>query len=194
MVAISLLVLVVTLAIVFSTQARADSWSWFDENDNRQIMQEVADALADVELLFGTGPLEARTGVVGAVTIYAVADGTGITINKAWSTRTYEWMAQHIEADIAAGYHNAGCTPIRTVALHEAAHVIDNLRGGMPSAQAQAALGYGPRPELVGELSGYSFNDDGSVNAGEALAEAFQAAMCGSAGPAEMELYEMLVS
>lgn len=193
MLIVSLVILIVTLAIVFATQARADSWSWFDEDDNRQIMQEVADALADVELLFETGPLEARTGWVGAVTVFAVADGTGITINKAWSTRSYEWMAQHVNADIAAGYHNGGCTPIRTVALHEAGHVINNLRGGLPTMEAQAAVGYRPRPELRGELSGYSFNEDGSVNAGEAIAEAFQAVMCGSGGTVEQALYEMLV-
>lgn len=190
---VSLTVLIVTLAVVFATQARADSWSWFDEDDNRQIMQEVADALADVEVLFGTGPLEARTGMVGPATVFAVADGTGITINKAWSTRSYQWMADHVNADIAAGYHNGGCSPIRTVALHEAGHVISNLRGRKPEMLAQEVVGYGPRLDLQAELSGYSFNEDGSVDVAEAMAEAFQAAMCGSAGPAEMELYEMLV-
>lgn len=195
MLAISLIVLIITLIIVFTTQPRAhaDSWSWIDPDDNTAIMQEVANALADVELLFDTGPLHAYTGWIGTANTYAQAVGDGITVNKMWTTGTYQALTAQLNADIAAGYHNGGCTPVRGMALHEAAHVINNMRGKAPVRRAQAAVGYGPRPDLFAELSGYSFNADGSVDAGEAIAEAFQAVMCGVGGPVEHALYDMLV-
>jgi hypothetical protein len=176
-----------------ATPARADSWSWFDPEDDVRIMQEVANALADVELLFGTGPLEARSGWVGDASTYAAAEGNGVTVNKAWSMGGYERMAAAVNADVASGFHNSGCSPIRAIALHEAAHVINNERDKVPVGRVRSLLGYGPRPDLRGELSGYSFDRWGVVNAGEALAEAFQAVMCKSAGSLEWQLYEMLV-
>lgn len=194
MLAISLLVLIITLAVVFSTQARADSGAWVDDDDNRQIMQEVADTLADVELLFNTGPLHAYTGWIGPANSYAQAVGDGITINKVWSTGTYQALTAQLNADITAGYHNGGCSPVRSMTLHEAAHVINNMRGNAPVRRARAAVGYGPRPDLFAELSGYSFHADGSVDTGEAIAEAFQAVVCGVGGPVEQALYDMLVS
>lgn len=182
------------LAVAVASPAHADSYSYVQPDDNTAIMQEVADALADVEIRMDTAPLEARTGWIGPKSTFAMARGNAIVINKEWTTGTYEDMAAALNFDISMGFHNGGCSPIRTVALHESAHVLNNRRGGIPEMRVLLAAGTGPRPDLKGSLSGYSFDADGSVDPGEALAEAFVAVMCGTAGVDERKIYGMLVN
>jgi hypothetical protein len=94
--------------------------------------------------------------------------------------------------DIAAGFHNGGCGPIETIAIHESAHIIDQRRGYLPR-QRLANAAANDDVSTLPMLAGYSFTDLGELNPGEALAEAFQAYECGTADPVEVQMYNLLV-
>lgn len=172
-----------------SPHAHADTTAYVEADDNRATMQEFVDVVGALEEKYGTGPIVIDTGYLGGPTVYAGADNAGITVNKWTSTSTPAQINAAVASDVASGYHNGGCDGVATIAVHETAHVIDQRRGfiGRARLAKNAAT-------MTGEIAGYSFNSDGSLNPAEAVAEAFQAVECGSASAVDYEIYRMLVN
>jgi hypothetical protein len=73
----------------------------------------------------------------------------------------YETLAAAIQDDIAAGFHNGGCGPIETIAIHETAHIIDQRRGYLPRQRLANAAAADDKSTLP-MLAGYSFTDGGA--------------------------------
>ncbi len=186
---IALVLFIVAAITLGAGVAKADSVAWVEPDDNRIIMQEIIDAVTYVEYKYSTGPITVGTAWLEP-NVFAAANGAGIIINKQYSTGTLERLNGELADDIATGYHNAGCSPARTIALHEAAHVIDHRRGLSPRYQLDYEAA---NLDLRGYLAGYSFTPYGELDEAEALAEAFQAVECGTANAVEHELYSMLV-
>lgn len=96
-----------------------------------------------------------------------------------------------MSSDVAHGFHpGERCSAIQILAAHEFAHVVDYIGG----YTAQYELEYAVESGMSGEVSGYSFHQDGSVNYPEALADAFVAVECDDPTPAEQAIYEMLTT
>lgn len=121
---------------------------------------------------------------------YGATQGNRVWINSFYVENPDElWEA--MRADVDQNYHNgARCTPTQIIAAHESAHVLDNITGRTARVELANALAYG----LSGEVAGYSFRDDGTVNLGEALASAMVAVECGTPSQAELTLYTMLTT
>jgi hypothetical protein len=170
-------------------KANADTTAYLDPDDNVVTMQQIADVVYYVENKYATGDIPITTAVIGDRTLVAQANGAGIVVNKWASTSTPEQLNAELSDDIASGLHNAGCSPVAAYAIHEAAHVIDFRRGLIGTKRLIANA-----PHMSGSIARYSFNADGSLNALEAVASSFQAVECGSATPADFQIYEMLVS
>lgn len=98
-----------------------------------------------------------------------------------------------INSDVKIHFHPAlgHCTGPQLLAYHESAHIVDFGRGQVADTLLRKRFGDGRN--LQGILSGYSFGSAGSINTGEALAEAFAAVKCDGGNWAEQELYHMLV-
>lgn len=191
---IALVLIMASWWVVLAVQAHADSTAYINTDDNTMMMQEFVDTVAYVEGKYGTGPITVQTAWLQAGEFAEVSDRTGVmTVNKAWATGDYADLTHSVEADIADGFHNSGCDPIQTIALHESAHIIDMRNGFVARDRLMAATRDDYGLGLHGVLSGYSFDEYGFLNTGEALAEAFQAAECGSANAVELQIYHMLV-
>lgn len=122
--------------------------------------------------------------------VYGESQGRTIVFNKAYVDRPGR-LAVDIAQDVAYGYHpGKGCTPTQVVAVHESAHVLDNITGHTAQYELATALKNG----LSGEVSGYSFDQAGNVNIPEALADAMVAVECDTPTPAETALYTMLTT
>lgn len=120
---------------------------------------------------------------------YAEADGAKITFNSVYTSNARA-LERLIITDVQNGFHPAlgYCTPEQLLTYHEAAHVIDVKKNRRPSEAVEKRYG-----NAIGlGLSGYSFSN-GSLNAVEALAEAFAATLCNGGNEVEREMYEMLV-
>jgi hypothetical protein len=182
----------IAAALYVSPQCKADADGWIDSDDNVAVMQHFVDTVGLITQQFGLAPITVYTAWLDP-RAFAQAGNGAIIVNKRWSTGSYEALAAAIQDDINAGYHNGGCGPIETIAAHETAHIIDQRRGYSPSDQL-AAVAVRDNRSTLPTLAGYSFKDDGSLNATEAIAEAFQAYECGTADPVEVKMYQMLVN
>ena len=97
-----------------------------------------------------------------------------------------------IQPAIDTGFIVDGCPGIRGIAIHETAHIIEVRKNYEPRNELNAA---GSRGEIMDDgLARHSFEADGTLAEGEALAYAFQAVECGSATPNERKMYDILVN
>jgi hypothetical protein len=179
------------LTFIYAPYAHADATAWVDADDNVAIMQRFVDTVGMITDKYHLAPITVYTAWIDPRAFAEAGDGA-ITVNKRWSTGDYATLNAAIQDDIAAGYHNGGCGPIETIAIHESAHIIDQRRGFLPRQRLANAAAADDRSTLP-MLAGYSFTDSGALNPGEALAEAFQAYECGTADPVEVKMYKMLV-
>lgn len=163
------------------------------------LITQAGDAKADsyTDMFAATDWLAKKYGVAVYVDQEPMAPGMyGYTVgNRIVFSSDYiadpALLRAHMASDVAHGFHpGEQCSAEQIVAAHEFAHVLDNFGG----RSARYELVYALYNGLSGEVSGYSFNADGSVNYGEALADAFVAVECDVPTPAEAALYEMLVS
>jgi hypothetical protein len=121
--------------------------------------------------------------------IYGISQGNTIVYNSYYTANPAELHAS-MSQDVADGYHPGKyCTATQIVAVHESAHVIDWYNGRSGEAELRAAVAGG----MSGYVSAYSFNSDGSINYGEALADAMVAVECDDPTDAEVAMWEMLV-
>ena len=126
--------------------------------------------------------------------VYARAEPGVVILNKRFATSraTFEYFAYR---DIEEGFHPPGCNAIDTIAIHEAAHMIEWADGFAASEEVERRHGYGENlpPD---SLSGYSWLLPGYVlNIPEALAEAFVSVHCEAApSPVEYEFNHILVT
>lgn len=130
-------------------------------------------------VIIGSEPLDADT-YAGA---YVAPDGTtAIALNDYWTSNPAGLDAS-IRADVASGFHPplGNCSPVQLVMVHEAAHLLDALTGR--TARAVVAQQLGGLTDLP--LRRYSFNEDGTLNPGEALATAYASVICN--GGTELE-------
>lgn len=120
--------------------------------------------------------------------VVAQSDGSSIELSIEYGTMTPAQFNAALAHNMG-GYHPSGCDPIRMAAIHEVGHVIDARKSRKPRKSAAVAVGRGQ----LGKLHGAAYDDDGSINPGEALAVSFSAVECGSATPSEVTLYHVLV-
>lgn len=123
---------------------------------------------------------------------YAVAYGRTIELAERWASDP-AGLDVAMRNDVAYGFHppSGRCQPVQFLILHEVAHVLDNVHGRTGrTALTLAAAGMDAEDLRVARksLSRYSFGDDGRLNPGEALAEAWAATVCQSATNLEEEL------
>lgn len=138
---------------------------------------------------YKTGPISVTVAPLDAST-FAMTIGKRIVFNSSYSNDPLRLFAA-IQNNVNAGWIPGGCTPARTVALHEAAHVIDNTRNRLGSRRVAATFPRGNA--LRGEVSRYSFGNNDVFNAEEAVASAFQSVLCNGGTAVEMDMYYMLV-
>lgn len=123
--------------------------------------------------------------------VYAMTNRTGIGFNIQITTNKalLDWLMQQ---DENAHFHPplGHCTPVELLASHETAHAIDFAHNKTADTELVALVGDGHT--LHNQLSGYSFNDDGTINPPEALAEAFASVRCNGGNSAEQQLAQLL--
>lgn len=139
---------------------------------------------------YGTGPIQVLVAPLPDPNIFAMTMGRQITLNSVYTDRAR--LAAEIQRNVDAGWIPGGCSPAATVALHEAAHVIDNVKGGIGTKRVALTYRLSGDELLPGRISLYSFGEDGTLNAGEAVASAFQAVLCNGGTEAEQDMYWML--
>lgn len=133
---------------------------------------------------YGTGPIQVVVAPLDPDT-FAMTKGQQITLNTVYTDAAL--LASVIQRNVNIGWIPGGCSPAATVALHEAAHVIDNVNGRIGTKRVAATY----RLSLPGPISLYSFKD-GNLDAGEAVASAFQAVLCNGGRESEQDMYWML--
>jgi hypothetical protein len=137
---------------------------------------------------YGTGPIQTVVAPLPDPNTFAIAMGQQITLNSVYTDKAR--LTSAIQHNIDVGWIPGGCSPAATVALHEAAHIIDNVNGKIGTKRVAATY----RLSLPGPISGYSYSSEGgNLNAGEAVASAFQSVLCNGGTEAEKDMYLMLV-
>ena len=154
------------------------------------VMDEFVQTVNWAAETYKTGPILVTTERLADENTFAMTTGRRIVFNSSYSNNPLKLFSA-IQRNVTDGWFPGGCSPARTVALHEAAHVIDNTRGRLGSRRVAANWRRGNA--LQDEVSRYSFNKDGSLNAEEAVASAFQSVLCNGGTNAEMDMYYMLV-
>lgn len=139
---------------------------------------------------YGMGTVQVGQRYMEADT-YAATSGSTIMFNTTYVENPAQLTA-YMAHDVARHYHpGVNCSATQSVAVHEAAHVLDNITGRTARRELADAIANGLSS---GELSGYSFDADGNLLPGEALADAMVAVECDTPTPAEMALYTMLTT
>ena len=136
---------------------------------------------------YGTGPIQTLVAPLPDPNTFAMAMGRQITLNSVYTDKAR--LSEAIQQNVNSGWIPGGCSPAATVALHEAAHVIDNVKGKIGTKRVAATY----RLSLPGQISLYSYSEGGDLNAGEAVASAFQSVLCNGGTEAERDMYWMLV-
>jgi hypothetical protein len=188
-----LAVVIAIASTLVAPVARADGiHTDFHAGDDPAITSSIVNSLAYLTWTFP----ELRDVAVDTESLtdtsYAQAGDGKITFN----TR-YTGSASQLDAMIAQnaqiGFHPklGRCSGAQLLTFHEAAHIIDAAKGGVPS-QALAAL-YGDGHDLRGQLSGYSFKN-GLLNPPEALAEGFASTLCNGGNAIERGIYRLVAA
>lgn len=121
---------------------------------------------------------------------YGVSNGRTIIFNKSYIDNPQK-LYNDLSSDVGVSFHpGALCTATQALAVHESAHVLDWETGYSARYELIEAINNG----LSGELTGYSFNADGTVNTAEALADAMVAVECDVPNAAEQAIYTMLTT
>ncbi len=126
---------------------------------------------------------------------YAGTAGNQIWFPPEYAVDTSRFVRE-VQTDVMNGFHPAGCSSARMVAVHEYAHVIDNYNDHRARTALMAE--FGPGYDLHGLLPKYSFTNPlgvpGGLEPGEALATAFASVVCGTANDVENRIAEILLS
>lgn len=167
----------------------------FHDGDNIALMNEIVNTVNSVAEEFPEVRGITVTTEVMPDWFYAFAMSGHpgkITINHHYASDP-SVLTRLVNQDVQLHFHPAlgHCSGAQLLAYHESAHIVDFGRGQV--ADALLVQRFGDGKQLQGILSGYSFNSAGSINAPEALAEAFAAVKCDGGNWAEQELYHMLV-
>ncbi len=157
------------------------------EVSDMSVIDEFVHTVNWVAESYGTGPIQTVVAPLPDQNTFAIAVGQQITLNSVYTDRAR--LTSAIQHNIDVGWIPGGCTPAATVALHEAAHIIDNAKGKIGTRRVASTY----RLSLPGEISGYSYGEGGNLNAGEAVASAFQSVLCNGGTEAEQDMYWMLV-
>jgi hypothetical protein len=121
---------------------------------------------------------------------YGESNGRTIIFNKLYVDNPQK-LYNDLSSDVGSHYHpGARCTASQALAAHESAHVLDWETGYTARYELAEAVNNG----LSGQLTGYSFNADGTLNIPEALADAMVAVECDVPTPAEQAIYNMLTT
>lgn len=158
---------------------------------NMSVVDEFVHTVNWVAESYGTGPIRTLVAPLSDPNTFAMTVGRQITLNSTYTDEAR--LATEIQRNINARWIPGGCSPAATVALHEAAHVIDNTKGWVGTKRVAVTYRLSADELLPGQISLYSFGDDGTLNASEAVASAFQAVLCNGGTPAEQDMYWMLV-
>ena len=154
------------------------------------VMDEFVHTVNWVAESYGTGPIQTIVAPLPDPNTFAMTIGRQITLNSVYTDKAR--LAAEIQRNINAGWIPGGCSPAATVALHEAAHVIDNVKGGVGTNRVAATYRLSADELLPGRISLYSFGEGGNLNASEAVASAFQAVLCNGGTEVEQDMYWML--
>lgn len=160
------------------------------------VTTEFISTVNEMMRLFPAGPVEVhvtwRPELYGS---YAGTAGNGIWFPPEFAVDPNRFT-RNVGIDIANGFHPAGCSAARMVAIHEYGHVIDNYHGRQ--ARYNLLVEFGSGLDLHGLLPKYAFNNPtgtlGALNPGEALASAFAAVQCGTATPQAQRISEILLT
>lgn len=181
---------VVAMGVVTAAPAGADVYYSYGPDDDAATMTEFIQTVNWVSDTYGTGTISVGTGWIGGSDVFAQTLGRRIVLNKVYSTNP-DRLVVDVGRNVVLRWFPGGCSAVATVALHEAGHVVDYSRRGI--ATIRVAFTYGAGASLRGEVSQYSFGDDGVLDASEAVASAFQAVACNGGTAAERDIYRMLV-
>lgn len=140
---------------------------------------------------YKTGPIQVSVAPLPDANTFAMTVGRRITLNSTYTDEAR--LADAIQRNIASGWIPKGCSPAVTVALHEAAHVIDNTKRRLGTRRVAVTYRLNADDLLPGQVSDYSFGENGKLNAGEAVASAFQSVLCNGGTAVEQDMYWMLV-
>lgn len=151
------------------------------------VMDEFVHTVSWVAESYGTGPIHILVAPLPDPNTFAMTVGQQITLNSVYTDEAL--LASEIQRNINSGWIPGGCSPAATVALHEAAHVIDNVNGRVGTRRVAATY----RFSEPGPISLYSFGEGGNLSAGEAVASAFQSVLCNGGTEAEQDMYWMLI-
>lgn len=161
--------------------------AWADVSvRDMSVMDEFVHTVNWVAESYGTGPIQTLVAPLPDPNTFAMTIGQQITLNSVYTDEAL--LASEIHRNISSGWIPGGCSPAATVALHEAAHVIDNVKGRVGTRRVAATYLF----SQPGAISLYSFKD-GNLNAGEAVASAFQSVLCNGGTESERDMYWMLV-
>lgn len=186
---------VLLFSSLFATPASADLLikTDFDDDDNPVLTGEITAAINEVAMEYP----EVRGTLVTTVPlgfVYAAADGHTISFNDDYISSPVQYQ-QLVEDDVLHGFHPplGHCSAVQYLAYHESAHVIHRSRDNGHVIEEAVTRWFGDGFLLRGFLAEYSFNANGSINPGEAMAEAFASIRCNGGNLAEWELRKILL-
>jgi hypothetical protein len=192
-----LVLAIIALALILgglagSGKAHADVDAYLDENDKTYVTYQFIQAVLDMNNAYPeVGNVEVDVAVIPIIGVFAGTVDHTITFEETYAEMPYAFEID-VNRNIRDNYFPGGCTPARLVAIHEFGHVLDNTRGRRARMVVQQL--YGSGIQLQGMLTGYSFNDNGTLAIGEALANAFAAVQCGTANALERNLFQILTT
>lgn len=155
--------------------------------ERSSIMEQVFNAVNDVAMEY---PEVRGVKIVSKPImpgVYAFAGDGKITFNSLYTSKTSLFNSM-VRDDVKMGFHPhlGHCTPAELLAIHESAHIIDQTRNRAPKIALIRMFRVVPR-----DLAGYSYNE-GALNPGEALAEAFASVKCNGGNATERKIAALI--
>jgi hypothetical protein len=198
---------IVALLVLCSSPAKAEpAQPWhpglsmsIDNDDDLRLVSEVADTLTTLMYLVNMPDLHFGTEIFAQnPRAFARARGYRIDISDAWAS-DYDALSASLLDNQNAGWMSSigSCTPIELLVAHEFAHIVNNYMGRVPGDNLVRDALYITPDQLSymrSQLSGYSFNEDGTLNASEALADAWAAYVCNGANELETKIAQLLLA
>jgi hypothetical protein len=158
-------------------------WDIDADDDIELMLEAVATMQMMVDRYLPGQMVTFETVILDHETAIAAAYGRDVELAERYASDPAV-VRMAVVGDVAAGYHPpiGSCTPIEFVIIHEMAHVMDNAHGRIASGRLNTIQ---PNDDDYAQLSGYSFNDDGTSNGPEMLANAVASVICNGGNPTE---------